>query len=364
MNKSEVVTSKAYRLIAPGKFVETTLQHEVKQGQVVVKPTLASICHADLRYYTGRRKKNVLKEKLPMALFHEGIGHVVISNADSVPPGQRVVIVPNIPGRLLNNNSGKGRPPQSTLRKNVADNYAADSVFLGSGYDGIGQSHLVLPAENAVPVPASIPDRIAVLTELSSVSLHAIHHVSAFLKEGKVAVFGDGPVGFLTAAMLYHVFRIPKSQLLVFGAVREKLAQFDFATTYLVHDYHFHRQQNVATVIECTGGVFSESAINQAIDLIAPQGKIVLLGVSEERVPINTRDVLAKGLTLIGSSRSTVRDFKALMQNFQNQAYQQTLEKLLPDQYDYIRNVNDLHNTMDKASKNKGLKKIIINFDW
>ncbi|MDY0393819.1 zinc-binding dehydrogenase [Virgibacillus halophilus] len=232
-----------------------------------------------------------------------------------------------------------------------------DSVFLGSGYDGIGQQYLVLPTENVIPIPHNVPDKIAVLTELSSVSLHAANNVCDYFGSGKVAVFGDGPVGYLTAATLHHVFDIPKDSLLVFGAMVERLAYFDFATTHLVHDFNFREEADVVAVMECTGGAFSKNAINQAIELIEPQGKITLMGVSEERVPINTREVLEKGLTVYGSSRSTDKEFRTLMNAFQNQAYRDTLEKLVPEQNELIRSAMDLEKAMDKATQNKSWRK-------
>lgn len=358
---NNIIESKAYRLVKPGQFVETTLQHEVREGEVVVQPTMASICHADLRYYTGQRRKEALAKKLPMALFHEGIGRICDSKDQTRKIGQRVVIVPNIPARLLDK---KNKESQFVVNRTVADNYAEHGAFLGSGYDGIGQEYLVLPAENAVPIPEDVPDEIALLAELNSVSLHAISHVQDTLRDGKVAVFGDGPVGFLTAAMLNHVYGIPKSDLLVFGAVADKLAQFDFATTHSVQQFNFAAERGVVTILECTGGKFSESAINQAIDLIEPQGKIVLMGVSEERVPINTRDVLEKGLALFGSSRSTAKEFSALMDAFKNIAYQQTLAKLLPEQNVIITSADDLKNVMDEAARHKGWKKTNLSFVW
>ncbi|WP_088052450.1 alcohol dehydrogenase catalytic domain-containing protein [Virgibacillus dakarensis] len=358
----ETVESKTYRLVKPGKFEETILHHNVKDGEVVVQPSLASICHADLRYYTGQRRKEALEKKLPMALFHEGIGQVVKSRDESIQTGQRVIIVPNIAGRLLNDN--KNNDTASATRRIVADNYSENGAFLGSGYDGIGQNRLVLPSENVVPIPEDVPDKIAVLAEMSSVSLHALSHVCASLNDGKVSVFGDGPVGYLTAALLYHIYGIPKSELIVFGAIKDKLKHFNFATTHLVHDFDFKAQKEVVTAIEGTGGKFSESAINQAIDLIEPQGKITLMGVSEDLVPINTRDVLQKGLTLFGSSRSTVKEFKILMKAFQNQAYQKTLERILPAQNELIRSAEDLKKAMDKASTNKGWGKILLSFEW
>ncbi|MCJ7840073.1 alcohol dehydrogenase catalytic domain-containing protein [Lederbergia sp. NSJ-179] len=355
---SEIIESKAYRLTEPGKFKETRLQHKLHHGEVVIQPSLASVCHADMRYYTGQRRERALKEKLPMSLFHEGIGEVVQSKDPSLTVGQKVVIVPTIPGRLRHHQQGEA------TKRVVEDNYAENSAFLGSGYDGIGQSHLVLPAENAIPIPEKVPDRIALLAELNSVSLQALHHVRDVLQEGKVAVFGDGPVGYLTAAMLHFMFKIPKELLIVFGAVPEKLAQFDFSTTHLVQEFPFQDYKDVTTVIECTGGQFSESAINQAIDLIEPQGKMVLMGVTEERVPINTRDLLEKGLTLFGSSRSTAKDFQQLMVAFQNPSYQQALEKLLPEHNYLIKEAEDMKKMMDETAAHKGWEKTIMAFAW
>ncbi|MFS0614705.1 alcohol dehydrogenase catalytic domain-containing protein [Lederbergia ruris] len=353
-----LIESKAYRLIEPGEITEVMLQHEFRSGEVVIQPTLASVCHADLRYYTGQRRENALKEKLPMALFHEGIGEVVFTKDDSVKVGQRVVIVPTIPERLLHDRESK------ETERSIEDNYSKNGVFLGSGYDGIGQSQLVLPAENAIPIPKEIPDRIALLAELNSVSLQALRHVQDVLHEGRVAVFGDGPVGYLTAAMLHYMFKIPKKDLIVFGAVADKLEQFEFASTYLVDHFDFKQYPDVTTVIECTGGRFSEHAINQAIDLIEPQGKMVLMGVTEEKVPINTRDLLEKGLTLYGSSRSTAKDFQQLMEAFRDPTYQRALEKLLPE-HDYpIHHAGDMKKMMDETAKHKGWKKTIMAFEW
>jgi Threonine dehydrogenase and related Zn-dependent dehydrogenases len=360
---TDVIHSKAYRLIEPGKFKETVIEHKVKEGEVVVQPILASICHADLRYYTGKRRKEALNQKLPMALFHEGIGEVVISKDEFIQVGQKVAIVPSIPGYRLEQK--KKEDCCESCRRNVADNYCKTGVFLGSGYDGIGQEFLVLPSENVVPIPEKLKDEIAVLAELCSVSLHALNHLKEEdFHKGKIAVFGDGPVGYLTAAMLYHYFHIPKSQLLVFGAVEEKLNQFDFATVHLVNDFPFLEAKGVTVAIECTGGKFSESAINQAIDLLEPEGKLILMGVTEQCVPINTRDVLEKGLQLYGSSRSSSEDFKTLMQAFLNEDYQKTLSKLIPEKSIAIRNAEDLKKAMDEAAEHKGWKKTYLSFSW
>ena len=61
------------------------------------------------------------------------------------------------------------------------------------------------------------------------------------------------------------------------------------------------------------GGKGSQQAIEQIINIINPEGSIALLGVSELPIQVNTRMVLEKGLTMIGSSRSGLKDFEKLL---------------------------------------------------
>lgn len=364
MQPKEYITSKAYRLTEPGKFEEEEIQHSISDNQVVVETNMVSICHADIRYFLGQRRKEALQKKLPMALFHEGIGHVTKSNCDEFQKGDRVVIVPNIPARRLNEDI---KDKQGKVQNEyVTDNYLADSVFLGSGFDGIGQRYLVLSKENVVSIPDDVPDDIAVLAELTSVSLQAIENVSDFLNlmHGDVAVFGDGPVGYLTAAVLHHIYKVPKEHLIVFGASYERLQYFEYAKTYHVEDVNFQEIKNVKTVIECTGGNFSKDAINQAIELIEPRGKVVLMGVSEEYIPINTRDVLEKGLAIYGSSRSTEEEFKSLMQAFRKKLFQDTLKKLIPEEHNAVENAQDLEKEMKRSINNKEWKKTLLYLEW
>ncbi|WP_299090896.1 alcohol dehydrogenase catalytic domain-containing protein [uncultured Metabacillus sp.] len=354
------VDSRTFRLVNPGQVEEIIVQRSIRKGEVAVEPTIGSICHADLRYYMGLRRPEALAKKLPMALLHEGIGRIVESSSDSLKVGQRVVIVPNIPGKEDTEECS------SLCDKEFIDNYSEKNHFLGSGYDGIAQSRLVLPEACAIPIPDQIPDEIAVLAELCTVSYHALSRVKGKLAfpKVKVAVFGDGPVGYLTAAMLHHIYGLDQTRLKVFGAIPEKLEQFSFADRALVQEFDIFEAEKVDIVIECTGGRFSESAVNQGIDLLARGGSLILMGVTEERVPINTRDVLEKGLTLYGSSRSSAPDYHAVLSAMQNIEYQETLRAILPEKFTPIENVNDFKEAMDSAAEHKSWQKVILDFNW
>ncbi|MEF3301702.1 alcohol dehydrogenase catalytic domain-containing protein [Paenibacillus sp. GYB003] len=357
------VGSRNYRLLRPRELTDVVLERDVREGEVVVEPTLASICHADLRYYTGQRRAEALARKLPLTLIHEGIGRIVSSRSAEIGPGARVTIVPNIPGFLRDR-----VPPEQccpACRGEPGENYCHNGRFLGSSMDGIAQHRLVVPAECALPIPDGVPDEIAVLAELCSVSYRAISGVRDRIDAGaSVAVFGDGPVGYFTAAVLHHVFGLQRDRLLVFGAIADKLGQFEFASRALVHDYDFASADGTDIAIECTGGRFSESAINQAIDLLKPGGALILMGVTEERVPINTRDVLEKGATLLGSSRSSRSDFAAVLQAMKAPAFQQTLRRILPDRLTPVRSVEDYRAALEETAEHRGWKKTVMQFHW
>lgn len=362
---TNTVLSKTYQLLRPGELKETIFERVIKEDEVVVEPTIASICHADIRYFVGLRRPEALERKLPMALLHEGIGRVVESRSSKIKVGERVVIVPNLPGYLLEGKTKKHCCP--TCGKGIADNYCENGHFMGSGYDGIAQSRVVIPADCAIPVPQDIPDEIAVLSELCTVSYHALSHVSTtlHLPNTTVAVFGDGPVGYLTATMVRYIYGIDSSRLKVFGAMPEKIDQFKFAERHLVQKFDFTaREAGVDIVIECTGGKFSESAINQAINLLNRGGSLILMGVSEERVPINTRDILEKGITIYGSSRSSVPDYQEVIKAMKNIEYQNALRLIIPNEFTPVRNLQDFKKAMEKASAHKGWKKVILDFHW
>src|SRR5699024_4286390 len=97
--------------------------------------------------------------------------------------------------------------------------------------------------------------------------------------------------------------------VIIFGKTDYKMNHFSFVDEAIKID-EIPDELRIDHAIECAGGRGSQYAINQAIDILNPEGTISLLGVSEDSVEVNTRMVLEKGITLIGSSRSGTADFQ------------------------------------------------------
>ena len=282
-----------YRLCYPRRFEIAFEDIDISSG-VIVRPTHLSICNADQRYYQGTRDIKVLREKLPMALIHEGIGQVIFDNSGSFKPGDKVVMVPNIP---------------CESDDYIAENYLRSSKFCGSSADGFMQEYYAIEPERLVKLPEGIDPDVAAFTELVSVSVHAISRFKAIAhnRRERVGVWGDGNLAYITSLLLKKM--LPNSKIYVFGINREKLSDFSFADgTYLTTE--IPTELTLDHAFECVGGNGSPVAIEQIIGIIRPEGTISILGVSEYPVAVNTRMILEKGLRLFGTSRSGKTDFK------------------------------------------------------
>ena len=317
--------NKVYRLVDAQQIRVNFEERRLEGDGIVVRPTKISICAADQRYFTGKRGKEVMKQKLPMALTHEGVGKVVYDPKGEFKAGDRVVMIPNTPTE------------EETI---IAENYMKSSKFRASGFDGFMQDYVFMGRDRIVKY-TKINDDIASFSELLSVSMHAINRfdMKSHIKRDVLGVWGDGNLGFITALILKH--RYPESKIVVFGKNEEKLNYFSFVDeAYQINNIPSGVQVDHA--FEAVGGLGSESAIEQIIDYINPEGSIALLGVSENPVAINTRMVLERGITLIGSSRSGRKDFVDVV-NFleENPAAQNQLQKLISAVID-VRSIEDM----------------------
>ena len=116
-----------YQLKRPRQFEVAFKEMEIDDRQVIVRPTRLSICHADQRYYQGARAEEILRQKLPMALIHEGIGKVIYDPTGTFEIGTEVVMIPNRP-----------------VEKDdiIAENYLRSSKFCASSMDGFLQEYV------------------------------------------------------------------------------------------------------------------------------------------------------------------------------------------------------------------------------
>lgn len=315
-----------YRLIAP-KLIQAVLVDEVMgDDHVVIKPQYLSICAADQRYFRGLRPPEALAQKLPMALIHEAVGKVVYDPKGIIEKGTSVVLIPNT---ITHEN------------KKIKENYQEDAYFRSSGHDGFMQDLVVIDRNRILDVQG-IPLKVASMIELLSVVFNAIASFEAAntITQETLGVWGSGNLGYLLCMVLKYKY--PKAKVIIFGRENEKLNYFQFADErYTINSVP--KDLRIDHGFECVGGTNSGNAIDQMIDLVYPQGTLTLLGVSEDKVLINTRMVLEKGITLIGSSRSGYDDFVASIEFLHHsKRHVVTMSRLISNVIS-VNDIDDIH---------------------
>lgn len=327
--------NRFYRLVKPGVFRVDDDVLSTPYGAVVVRPTYLSICAADQRYWSGRRDPEALRKKLPMALIHEAVGTVYEDPAGNFAIGTPVVMVPNFPDPN----------EKDTFAK---ENYARGSRFASSSVDGFMQDYVTLPAHRLVKCN-DVGPLTAVMSELVSACIGAYESFRAHRHvrpSGTIGIWGDGTIGYLLASLIAKCE--PNATLEIFGTHDDKLARFDFVHgTYNIRKDFKRGLPPVDHAFECVGGTAGcTSAINQILDCIRPQGVVNLMGTSEQPVPINTRMVLEKGLTIQGNSRSSRRDFVRAIEYLADPEFSvrvsSVVRRVVP-----VRNIDDMQKAFE-----------------
>lgn len=318
--------NQVYQLVKP-KFINVEYEDQAlnEKDRVLIRPNYMALCHADQRYYQGKRDPKILAKKLPMALIHESCGIVIADATNTFKIGQKVVMIPN-------------QPPRPS--DEFYENYMSGTYFLSSGYNGFMQEVISLPKDRVVAYEA-IEDHVAAISEFVSVAVHAYNRFmeNSHSRKERIILFGDGSLSYVMATVLNYF--LPKTELIVIGRHDEKLELFSFAKeTYLTDEIPSDLTFDHA--FECVGGDGSGYAINDVIKYIKPQGTLMLMGVSENLVPINTRDVLEKGMTLVGSSRSGRIDFEMAISMMENKKIQNRLKNIISLE-ESVKTIQDIH---------------------
>ena len=321
--------NEVIKLVAPRRMEIFFEEENINENTVVVRPTYLSICAADQRYYTGSRSKEILDKKLPLSLIHEAVGEVLYDPKNEFKKGDKVVLIPNTPME------------QNDI---IKENYLRSSKFRASSYDGFLQNVLLMRRDRIIDIK-DIDFKIASLLEPISVCVNAIEE---FLKDSHskkdiIGVWGCGSIGYITTLLLKKY--LPDSKIIIFGTNEEKLSYFSFVDEAILIN-QVPENLKVDHAFEAVGGKHSEDAIQQIIDIINPQGCISLLGVSEERVLVETRMVLEKGIKLIGNSRSGYDDFYKAVEIMQDKKMQDYIDNIIMD-FVEVNNVNDIYKAFD-----------------
>lgn len=346
--------SKGYKIVSPHTF-EIYIEDLIgSENDVIVRIDKAAICKADLRYYIGDREVRMLGLKYPMSLLHEAIGTIISDKSNKNLQRQKVVLIPN----QIPNKNVCDEEVCSDVCKNRAlgYNYCPKAKFASSNSDGFCKQYVKIERDNVIAIPQNIPQNIAAFTEVISVLVAAIRRVRNF-ETDLVAVWGDGILGYILCCILKNIYH---KKVVVIGKHVERMKQF-CCDEYYSLEAPLDDLKKCVVGFECVGGIGMEKAINQMLQVLGIGSEIILTGVSEGSVPIKTRRILEKGITLTGSTRSQKSDFEETLVFLQNELFQKNMSNLVLGERD-IRNISDLYNVFEEQKSTLELGKYILNF--
>jgi L-iditol 2-dehydrogenase len=256
------------------EMTEVPMPEIINEHDVLIKMKTLGVCGSDIHYYiSGRINDQIVK--YPFAVGHEGAGVVEkIGKAVSrVKPGDKIAIDPAMP--CLKCSQCKSG------RQHTCENLK----FLGcpGQAEGCLSEYMVMPEHSCFKISQNMSFDQAALSEPLSIGLYATK-ISVPLKNTNMGILGFGPIGMsvLLAAQLQNPMNIYVSDKI---NERLQIAKNQGAKLALNPDKENIVKQITEdipglldVVFECCG---KQEAVDQAIDLLKPGGKLMIIGIPD-----------------------------------------------------------------------------------
>jgi L-iditol 2-dehydrogenase len=271
---------------------------EPASNEVLIRVEAAGLCGTDVHMWEGTNQEGTF----PFVPGHEWSGEVVEVGKDvkMVSIGDRVVAEVPIPCHICDN-----------CKDGMEPNMCPDFALYGFSWENPGgmAEYTLAREERLFKIPDNVSYEEASLVEPVSVAYHGVWGSGGgAAPHDRVVVFGAGPIGLF--AMLSCKASGAPVIVVEPHPFRRRMARdlgadvtLDPTDGNLVEQVLDHTGGRGATmVLECSG---SNGALAATLDIIAKQGRIVLIGQSAGRkIPIEIGQAIFQRTTIVGSSGS------------------------------------------------------------
>lgn len=256
--------------------------------EVLVRVGVAGLCGTDHRIFTGDRAV-----AYPRVMGHEFVGLVeaVGEGVTRVAVGDRVAVEPNY---------SCGTCP---LCREGNRNLCLSRTAIGIDVDGCFAEVVRVPVRCCWPAPRGVADEDLMLTEPLAVVVRAVERAGVRAGE-TTSVVGVGTLGLLAL----QVLRARGARVLCLGRTARRFALARELGAEAVHATsegplaavarEFSGREGVDCVIETAG---TPEAVNHALELVRPGGRIVLTGLPHAPTAVTFFSVVRREVTITGS---------------------------------------------------------------
>jgi threonine 3-dehydrogenase len=275
----------------PGIWMAEAAKPELGHNDVLIHIRKTAICGTDMHIF----KWDEWSQRtipVPMTVGHEYVGIVeaIGQEVRGLEIGQRV----SGEGHIVCGHCRNCRAGRRHLCRN--------SQGVGVNRPGAFADYLVIPAENAFPIPDDIPDDIASILDPFG---NAAHTALSFDLVGEdVLITGAGPIGIMAAAICRHV----GARHIVITDMNSY--RLDLATKMGASRAVNIQKESLTEVMKSLGMVEGfdvglemsgvPAAFRQMLDTMNHGGKIAMLGIPPDDAGIDWTKVIFKGLTIKG----------------------------------------------------------------
>jgi L-iditol 2-dehydrogenase len=293
------------------KMYEIPKPEIINDDDVLIKMKTLGVCGSDVHYYKhGKIGSQVVK--FPFAVGHEGAGEVIAvgKGVKHISAGQRIAIEPAMHcGECDQCLAGRSH----TCRK---------LKFLGcpGQADGCLSEYIVMPERSCIPISDSLSYDQAAISEPLAIGVYAVKQ-SIPMKRAKIGILGFGPIGM---SVILPAIAQGAEKVYVSDKIDERLtlAEKCGATLTinpdkkdLVEIVKDKEPLLLDVVFECCG---KQEAIDQAIEMLKPGGKLMIIGIPEfSRWSFSVDKLRHKEITITNVRRQVncVEDALEMMEN-------------------------------------------------
>jgi 2-desacetyl-2-hydroxyethyl bacteriochlorophyllide A dehydrogenase len=257
---------------------------------VVLRPMAVGICAGDMQHYLGRNPYT----KYPLVGGHEicGVIREVGAQVTRVKAGDLVVIEPVVGcGHCYACRHGK---------PNCCVNFCLIGLHRPGGFAEL----CLAPEQNVHLVPPGLDPLTASFAEPLTIGIHACRRGE--VQAGDYClILGAGPIGLAILEVAQH-----RGARVVVTDINEERLAFarELGATTLPAGETLREavrgqtnEDGADVVIEAAG---TAATIEAAVDLVAPGGRVVVVGLPKQNVSLNGIDFTRKEVNILGSRNS------------------------------------------------------------
>jgi L-iditol 2-dehydrogenase len=275
-------------------------------ADVLIRITTVGVCGSDIHYYTSGRIGSQIVQ-YPFIIGHEAAGIVERTGkaVTRVETGQRIAIDPAVScGHCDQCLSGR-------------ENTCRELLFMGcpKQLDGCLCEYVVLSEKCCFPIIDTMTFDQATLSEPLSIGVYSVER-SAPAARANVAILGAGPIGI----SIFHVLRATGiGDVYVTDKIEARLRSLaplhprwsgNPDRTDVLRDITACEPLLLDVVYECSG---DPEAIHQALRLLKPGGKLVLVGIpASDEIVLPIHELRRKEITILNIRRQVHCTQKAL----------------------------------------------------